>query len=118
MMQEEVVTRRQWLSSEEFLDLVSATGLIPGPNSTELAIHIGHRRAGWAGLITAGLAFILPATVIVMICAWAYVKFGTKPEINQILYGVKPVIIAIIAQALWSLSKAAIKTKQRLELIC
>lgn len=111
LMEEEVVRRRKWLTAAEFLDLVGATNLIPGPNSTELAIHIGHRRAGWPGLIVAGACFILPAMLIVSVIAWAYVRFGTLPEASALLYGVKPVIIAIVVQALWNLGKSAMKTK-------
>lgn len=111
MMEEEVVRKRKWLSSERFLDLISASNLIPGPNSTELAIHIGYERAGWPGLIVAGVCFIVPATLIVLGFAWAYVKYGQLPEISSVLYGVKPVIMAIVLQALWQLSKTAIKTK-------
>lgn len=111
MMEAEIVRRRRWLSREEFLDLLGATNLIPGPNSTELAIHIGHRQAGWAGLLVAGSCFILPAVFIVSAFAWAYVHYGSLPEINGILYGVKPVMIAIILQALWRLGHSALKTK-------
>ena len=111
MMEDEVVRRRQWLCREEFLDLLGATNLIPGPNSTELAIHIGYRKAGWAGLIVAGISFILPATLIVTALAWAYVKYGSLPHTDGILYGVKPVVIAIVLQALWRLGRAAMKTK-------
>jgi len=111
LMEEEVVRRRKWLTPDEFLDLLGATNLIPGPNSTELAIHIGHRRAGWPGLIVAGVCFILPAMLIVSIIAWAYVRFGKLPETTALLYGVKPVIIAIVLQALWNLCKSAVKTK-------
>jgi chromate transporter len=110
MMEQEVVRRRQWMSREEFLDLLGATNLIPGPNSTEMAIHIGARRAGFAGLVVAGSCFILPAMCIVMICAWAYVRFGALPQAAGILYGVKPVIIAVVVQALWGLGKTAIKS--------
>jgi len=110
MMEEEVVRRRGWLSREKFIDLVGATNLIPGPNSTEMAIHIGHTRAGFPGLLVAGACFILPATLIVTACAWAYVRFGALPQVNGILYGVKPVIIAIVLQALSGLAKAAVKT--------
>lgn len=109
MMRHEVVHRRAWLSDQEFLDLVGATNLIPGPNSTEMAIHIGYRRAGWPGLIAAGAAFILPATLIVMILAWAYTRYGAMSEAAWLLYGVKPVIIAVVLQALWGLSRTAIK---------
>src|SRR5213079_2689485 len=101
MMEDEVVRRRGWLSHEKFIDLVGATNLIPGPNSTELAIHIGHARAGFPGLLVAGACFIIPATLIVTACAGAYVRFGTLPQAEGILYGVKPVIIAIVLQALW-----------------
>ncbi len=111
MMEDEVVRRRRWLTHDEFLDLLGATNLIPGPNSTELAIHIGHRRAGWPGLLVAGISFILPAVVIVAVFAWAYVRYGSLPEVAGVLYGVKPVIIAIVLQALWSLGRAAIKTR-------
>lgn len=111
MMEEEVVRRRQWLQREEFLDLLGATNLIPGPNSTELAIHIGHRQAGWPGLVVAGACFILPAALIVTGFAWIYVRFGRLPETGALLYGVKPVIIAIVLQALWALGRTAIKSK-------
>jgi chromate transporter len=103
MMQDEVVRRRRWLSDERFLDLLGATNLIPGPNSTELAIHIGRERAGWAGLIVAGASFILPAMLITAALGHAYVRFGALPEAGGLLYGIKPVIVAIVAQALWSL---------------
>jgi chromate transporter len=111
MMEDEIVTRRQWLSREEFIDLLGATNLIPGPNSTELAIHIGYRRAGFAGLIVAGVCFILPAALIVAAIAWAYVRYGKLPPAEGILYGVKPVIIAIVAQALWRLGRTVLTTK-------
>jgi chromate transporter len=111
MMEDEVVRRRQWLTHDEFLDLLGATNLIPGPNSTELAIHIGHRRAGWAGLLVAGTCFILPATLIVTALAGAYVRFGQLPDLAGVLYGVKPVIIAVVVQALWGLGRSALKTK-------
>ena len=100
MMEDEVVRRRGWLTREEFLDLLGATNLIPGPNSTELAIHIGHRRAGWPGLVVAGTAFIVPAMAIVTGLAWAYVHYRALPEAEALLYGVKPVVIAIVLQAL------------------
>jgi chromate transporter len=110
MMEDEVVRRRRWLTREEFLDLLGATNLIPGPNSTEMAIHIGHRRGGWPGLLVAGISFILPAMLIVLGCAWAYVRFGKLPQVEAVLYGVKPVIIAIVLQALWGLGKTAVKS--------
>ena len=111
MMEEEVVRRRKWLGREEFLDLLGATNLIPGPNSTELAIHIGYKRRGWAGLVIAGVSFILPASLIVTTIAWFYVRYGKLPEVGSVLYGLKPVIIAIVLQALWGLAKTAVKTK-------
>lgn len=111
MMEDEVVRRRKWLSHEEFLDLLGATNLIPGPNSTEMAIHIGHRRAGWAGWLVAGLSFIFPAMLIVMCISWVYVRYGKLPQVEGILYGIKPMIIAIVLQALWKLGRGAVKTK-------
>ena len=111
MLEDEVVTRRRWLSRQEFLDLLGATNLIPGPNSTEMAIHIGHRRAGFAGLAVAGVCFILPAAVLVGLIAWAYVRFGSLPQAEGLLYGVKPVVIAIIAQALWRLGRSVFQTR-------
>jgi chromate transporter len=111
MMEDEIVRRRQWMKPEEFLDLIGATNLIPGPNSTEVAIHVGRLRAGVPGLIVAGGCFIFPAMTIVLACAWAYVRFGKLPEIQGVLYGVKPVIIAIIVQAIWKLARSAAKTK-------
>src|SRR5262245_42541550 len=109
MMRDEVVDKRKWLTDEEFLDLNSAASLIPGPNSTELAIHIGNVRAGWPGLIIAGICFIVPAMVIVLAFAWIYVAYGQLPQIEAILYGIQPVVIAIILLALWELSKTAVK---------
>jgi chromate transporter len=110
LMQEEVVRRRRWITDQEFLDLLGAANLIPGPNSTELAIHIGHRRGGWPGLIVAGTCFILPATLIVGLLAYSYVSFGSTPQVQGLLYGVKPVIIVVVAQALYSLGRTALRT--------
>lgn len=110
MMEDEVVRRRGWLTRERFLDLLGATNLIPGPNSTEMAIHIGHARAGWAGLVVAGACFILPAVAIVSAIAWVYVRYGAMPEVTGAMYGIKPVIIAVVAQALWGLGRTAVKT--------
>jgi chromate transporter len=110
MMEDEVVRRRQWLSRDDFLDLLGATNLIPGPNSTELAIHIGHRRGGWRGLLIAGVCFIVPAFVLVFAIAWAYVRFGKLPQAQALLYGIKPVIIAVVLQALWALGRSAMKS--------
>lgn len=111
MMEQEVVERRKWLDREKFLDLLGATNLIPGPNSTELAIHIGYERRRWAGLLVAGVCFILPASLIVTTIAWLYVTYGKLPEVGFVLYGIKPVIIAIVGQALWGLAKTAVKSK-------
>ena len=111
MMEDEVVRRRQWLRREEFLDYIGATNLIPGPNSTELAIHIGFARAGWPGLLVAGACFILPAALIVTAIAWAYVRYGALPAAEGLLYGVKPVVIAVVLQALWRLGKSALKSR-------
>jgi chromate transporter len=109
LMEEEFVRRRGWLSHAEFLDLLGATNLIPGPNSTEMAIHIGHQRAGWKGLVVGGVCFIVPAMLIVMAAAWAYVRYGSLPQFRAIMYGIKPVIVAIILQALWRLAPIAVK---------
>src|SRR5262245_3109477 len=111
MFEDEVVRRRGWLKHEEFLDLLGATNLIPGPNSTEMAIHIGRRRAGWPGLLVAGACFILPSALLVGGLAWAYKKYGSLPQVAGLLYGIKPVIIAIVLQAFWRLGRAAVKTK-------
>lgn len=111
MMEQEVVRRRGWLSEEEFLDLLGATSVIPGPSSTEMAIYVGRMRGGLAGVLVAGACFILPAAVIVTAIAWAYVRFGALPEVSGVLYGVKPVVIAVVLQALWNLRAAAVKTK-------
>lgn len=110
LMEDEVVRRRSWLTREQFLDYVGATNLIPGPNSTELAIHIGHLRAGWPGLIVAGVCFIVPASIIVWALAWAYVAYGALPQVAGVLYGVKPVVLAVVGQALWGLGRTAIRT--------
>ena len=110
MMEEEVVARRRWISHEQFLDLLGATNLIPGPNSTEMAIHIGMVRAGVPGLIMAGLCFVLPATAITLGFAWAYVRFQGVPQLSAFLFGVKPVVIAIILSAVVRLGRTAVKT--------
>jgi chromate transporter len=109
MFRREVVERRRWMSDQQFLDLLGATNLIPGPNSTEMAIHAGFLRAGWGGLVLGGAGFILPATLIVLLLSWIYQRFGSLPEAGWLLYGIKPVIIAVIVQALWNLGKKAIK---------
>jgi chromate transporter len=109
MMDNEVVNRRQWMSREKLLDLLGITNLIPGPNSTELAIHIGYERAGWRGLLVAGSCFILPAMLIVWALAAIYARYQTVPQVGWLLYGIKPVIIAIVLQAVWNLGKKAAK---------
>jgi len=109
MLHDEVVTRRKWLDDKHFLDLLGATNLIPGPNSTEMVIHVGYVRAGWPGLIVAGLGFILPTVLIVLALAWAYVRYGSTPAAAWLLYGMKPVVVVIVAQALWSLGQKAIQ---------
>lgn len=111
MMHNETVKRRKWLSDQEFLDLISATNLIPGPNSTEMAIHIGYLRAGWPGLIVGGVCFIVPAVLIVLTLAWIYARFGTTPQAGWLLYGIKPVVISIILQAMWNLGQKAVKDR-------
>ena len=109
LMHHEVVVRRKWIDDQRFLDLMSATMLIPGPNATEIASHLGLIRAGWRGLITAGGFFILPGMAAILAVAWAYVKYGSLPQVAWILYGVKPAVIAIIIQAVWSLSRRGMK---------
>jgi len=110
MMEDEVVSRRGWLTREQFLDFLGATNLIPGPNSTEMAIHVGRVRAGWTGLVVAGASFILPSAVMVTALAWAYVRFGSLPQVAGLLYGVKPIVIALIVQAVFKLAKTAVKS--------
>src|SRR5579884_2055919 len=109
MMRQEVVERRKWISDERFLDLLSIINLIPGPNSTEMAIYLGYIRAGWLGLIIGGVCFIGPAMLIVLALAWAYKTFGSLPQVTWLFYGIKPIIIAIIAQALLGLSRTVLK---------
>ena len=109
MMEDEVVTRRGWMTRERFLDLIGATNLIPGPNSTEMAIHIGFVRAGIVGLVVAGVSFILPAALLTLGCAWAYDQFQTVPEAEALLYGIKPAVIAVILSAVWRLGNTAAK---------
>jgi chromate transporter len=111
MMEDELVRRRRWVASEEFMDLLAVSNLLPGPGSTELAILIGYRLRGIPGLLLAGVCFILPAFLIVAALAWAYVRYGTLPVAAGLLYGVKPVVIAIVLQALWRLARVAVKTR-------
>ncbi len=110
IMQKEFVDRRKWLTGQEFLDLISASNLIPGPNSTEMAMHIGYKQCGLMGLFIAGISFILPAALLVTGIAWLYTIFSTMPQVSSILYGIKPVIIGIILQALLGLGRIALKT--------
>jgi len=110
MMEDEVVTKRKWMSRQHFLDLIGATNLIPGPNSTEMTMHCGYERAGWKGLITAGGLFIFPAVTITLIFAWLYVKYGDLPNVQPIIYGIKPAVIAIILSASYKLGKKALKS--------
>lgn len=112
MMQDEVVTKKKWLTEQKFLDLIGATNLIPGPNSTEMAIHIGHEKGGWKGLIIAGLCFILPAVFITGIFAYLYKQYGQLPEVQPFVYGIKPAVIAIILGAIFPLAKKSLKTTE------
>ncbi|MEO6671176.1 MAG: chromate efflux transporter [Ferruginibacter sp.] len=112
MMKDEVVNKRKWITEQHFLDLIGATNLIPGPNSTEMAIHIGHERAGWKGLILAGLCFILPAVFITGFIAWLYKKYGLLPQVQPFIYGMKPAIIAVILAAMFPLAKKAFKSTE------
>ena len=109
MMHDEACRRRGWVSEERFLDLLGAANMIPGPSSTEMALYLGYERAGWRGLVAGGACFILPAMVIVMALAWAYVRYGSAPEAAWLLYGIKPVVVAVIVQALWKLLRTAVK---------
>jgi len=109
LMHHEAVHRRKWLDEQRFLDLVGATNLIPGPNATEMAIHLGLIRAGWRGLIAGGALFILPGMAATLLVAWAYVTWGSIPEVGWVLYGVKPVVIAFVVEALWKLGSKAVK---------
>ncbi len=112
LMREEVVTKRQWMTSQYFLDLVGATNLIPGPNSTEMAMHIGRERAGGKGLVVAGACFILPAVIITGMFAWLYKQYGQLPHVQPFIYGIKPAIIAVILSAIFPLAKQSLKTIQ------
>ncbi|ASU35889.1 chromate efflux transporter [Mucilaginibacter xinganensis] len=110
MMHQEVVVKKQWLTDQHFLDLIGATNLIPGPNSTEMAIHIGHERGGWRGLIVAGLCFIMPAVLITGCLAWLYKSYGQLPRVQPFIYGIKPAIIAVILAAIYPLAKKSLQT--------
>ncbi|MDG1331449.1 MAG: chromate efflux transporter [Crocinitomicaceae bacterium] len=109
MMEDELITKRKWMSRQHFLDLMGATNLIPGPNSTEMTMHCGHERAGTLGLFVAGISFIIPAVLITGILAWLYVEYSTVPEVGPFIYGIKPTVIAIIAGAVYKLGKKALK---------
>jgi chromate transporter len=110
MMFDEVVEKRKWMSKQHFIDLMGATNLIPGPNSTEMAIHIGHERAGWKGLIVAGICFIVPAVIITGVFAWLYKLYGQLPQVQPFIYGIKPAIIAIILSAIFPFAKTSVKS--------
>ena len=110
-MEEEVVQRNHWLDDQQFLDLVGATNLIPGPNSTELAIHIGYQQRGWPGLFVAGSCFVLPAILITSLFAWLYVEYGQLPETAPLMAGIQPTVLAIILIAGWRLGKKALTGK-------
>lgn len=112
MMEAEVVKKRKWMDADHFLDLIGATNLIPGPNSTEMAMHCGHERAGLRGLVVAGVAFIFPAVLITSLFAWLYVTYGQLPEAEPFIYGIKPAVVAIIASAVITLGKKALKTQE------
>lgn len=109
MMEEEVVVKRKWMDRQHFLDLMGATNLIPGPNSTEMTMHCGHERAGMPGLFVAGLCFIFPAVVITGFFAWIYGEYGQLPEVEAFVFGIKPAVLAIIAGAVLKLGKKAYK---------
>jgi len=110
LMRDEVVRRRNWMGDQDFLDMVGATNLIPGPNSTEMAIHLGKRRAGWWGYLAGGVLFILPATLIVLALAVVYVRYGSIPQVEWLLYGIKPIMVAIVLFAVWGLARGTSKT--------
>lgn len=109
MMHDEVVTRRKWLEEQQFLDLMGATNLIPGPNSTQMALHMGYSRAGWRGMIVTGSSFILPSAFLVLALTWLYARYGTTAYAETLFYGIKPVVIAIVLQALYMLGRKAVK---------
>lgn len=109
MMEDEVVRKRKWMTQEHFLDLMGATNLIPGPNSTEMTMHCGHERAGWKGLFVAGICFIFPAVTITALFAWLYQEYGQLPDVKPFIYGIKPAVIAIIIMAGFRLGKKAVK---------
>jgi chromate transporter len=109
LMEREAVQRREWMSTREFLDLVGACNLLPGPSSTQVAMALGYRRAGWLGLAVSGTCFILPSTLSTLALAWAYARYGSLPQTQGLLYGAKPVMVAIIVQAVWNLGRTAFR---------
>ncbi len=112
MMEDEIIEKRKWMTRDYFLDLIGTTNLIPGPNSTEMTMHCGYERAGKAGLFVAGIAFIIPATIITAILAYLYVEYGQLPEVEPFIYGIKPAVLAIIAGAILKLGKKAVKSTE------
>lgn len=112
MMQDEIIQKRKWMTQEHFLDLIGATSLIPGPNSTEMTMHCGHERGGWKGMVVAGICFIFPAVLITSAFAWLYQKYGKLPEVTPFIYGIKPAVIAIILATLYKLGKKALKSTE------
>jgi chromate transporter len=112
LMEEDFVRRRQWLSREDFLDRLGAVNLLPGPNSTEMAIYLGELRGGFPGLLVAGTCFILPAAFLTLGLAWAYVRYGALPQLAGVLWGVKPVVVVLLVQAVWSLAKSALQSRE------
>jgi chromate transporter len=111
IMRQEIVERRRWIDEQHFIDLLGATNLIPGPNSSEMTMHVGYVRAGWRGLIAGGSAFLLPAMLITLALAWAYTRYGTTPAAGWLLHGIKPVIIPLIVVALWKMTRQAVKDR-------
>jgi chromate transporter len=109
MMEDEAVVRRRWLTRERFLDLLGISNLLPGPSSSEMAIYLGYLRAGWPGLVIGGVCFVLPAALLVLALAWMYTRFGALPQAAEVLYGIRPVVVAIVAQAVWRLGRTAVK---------
>ena len=110
MMEEEFVQRRRWISSQDFIDFVGATNLIPGPNAPEMAAHIGQRQAGWRGMVACGVSFITPGILLTLAIAWAYVRYGTMPQAEAMLGGIKPVVLAVVAMATYRLGRVAVRT--------
>ena len=109
IMQREVVRKRHWLDDQDFLDIVGAVNLVPGPNATQIAMYLGLRRAGWRGFLSSGILFIVPGALATLALAWVYVQYGSLPQVGWVLYGVKPVVIAIVLVALYDLGKKAVK---------